>query len=101
MSDVTHAAEAAPRRSRWRVFWEDLDIVKLLAILISAAFVLLLFYVIVAQPVVKDNVWNLVMVLGNAFLLLVGYYWGSSAGSKSKDDGNSDVIKRLTPPAKP
>lgn len=56
-----------------KTFWDSLDIVKLLAIVLVGAFVASVFFKF-------DN-----QTLTNLALLIAGYYWGSSTGSKSKE----------------
>ena len=56
-----------------KAFWNDLDIVKLLAIVLVGAFVASVFLKVDSQT------------LTNLALLIAGYYWGSSTGSKTKE----------------
>jgi hypothetical protein len=64
-----------------KLFWDSLDIVKLLALLIVGAYIGL-------------QLWqgNMDEAVKNSFLIIIGFYFGSSSGSKAKDQA-------LLPPA--
>ncbi len=66
-------------------FWESLDVTKFIAVCITLAFIVLVFTILLFTPTLADAAWAVIAILGNSFTLLVGYYWGSSAGSKAKD----------------
>lgn len=79
-------------------FWDAIDIVKFMAMCITVSFIALVFTVIWFRPQLPDAAWAVVAVLSQAFTLLIGFYWGSSAGSKAKD---AAIIPAATAPAPP
>jgi hypothetical protein len=71
-----------------------------LAVVVVVAFIALVAVWMVEPPQADDKIMTmvnaLVMMVGTGFLTVVNYYFGSSAGSKDKDE----VIARATlPPA--
>lgn len=67
-------------------FWKSLDVVKLLAIMIVVAWLACFFLKLSADQ-----------TMTNVVMIVVGFFFGSSAGSKVKDS----VILGTTPPSAP
>lgn len=57
-------------------FWKSMDVVKLLAIVIVCAWIATIFLHVAGAD----------QTLTNVIMIIVGFYFGSSAGSKKKDD---------------
>lgn len=68
----------------FKSFWDSIDLMKLLAILIVGAWLLTILF---GFP--KEN-----ETLKNIVLLIAGYLWGSSASSRKKDDA---IIGQMNP----
>lgn len=73
MSDV-QSTPRSPRRNPWKMFWEYLDILKALALIVIGSYI-----AIVASGGTADETHK------NMALLAMGFYFGSSLGSRSKD----------------
>lgn len=71
-------------------FWKSLDVVKLLAIVIIIAWLSAIFLKL-----------SIDQTMTSVVMLIVGYYFGSSAGSKAKDAALLPPAAPAVPPAPP
>jgi hypothetical protein len=78
-----------------------IDFPALLAINIFATFAAVIILCFFVKIPVDGPLGNLLEVLKNIVLLMVGFYFGSSAGSKTKDDSQNKIVEKLTATAPP
>jgi hypothetical protein len=66
-------------------FFDSFDVPKFIATTVALAFIALVFVIVLIKPTIAEAGWAFVGILGTAFTTLVQFYWGSSAGSKTKE----------------
>lgn len=72
-----------------------IDFPAVLALNIFITFAIVIMLAFFVKIPVDGPLGQLIEVLKNIVLIMVGFYFGSSAGSKSKDDA---LIKNAAPP---
>lgn len=89
MADQASQAESMGRITKFcKEFWDALDIMKLLAILIVGSW---LVTILAGYPIENETLKNIVLVIA-------GFLWGSSQSSRKKDDAIASAIKSQSVP---
>lgn len=73
-----------------------LDFPALLAINIFLTFAAVIVIGLFVRISIEGPAGQLLEVLKNIVLLMVGFYFGSSAGSKTKDESQNKIVEKLT-----
>ncbi len=73
-----------------------LDFPALLAIKIFGTFAIVTIAGIFIKIPIEGATGQMLEVLKNIVLLMVGFYFGSSAGSKTKDESQNKIVEKLT-----
>lgn len=78
--------------------WLGRNIVPLIAITWTSFSIVIFMLILFRKVMVSDNIAFLVMnTVGNILMLVVGYYFGSTASSKQKDNTIQQMQKQITP----
>lgn len=83
--------------------WDRLSVQSYIAVLLSTATVVLIFLLVLHPMTGSDDVTKTAIgaLLTVGFATIISFYFGSSQGSKTKDDAIAQAITPPPPPPSP